>query len=81
MFFPTADRKLGERVMTAAKKDSESKTVRVKQVRSGIGHPKNQKATLECLGLGKLGKVKELPANAGVLGMIRTVSHLVEVQD
>ena len=54
-------------------------TVKVKQVRSGIGFERNQKETLRSLGLRKLNQVVELPDNAAVRGMIYTVRHLVEV--
>jgi large subunit ribosomal protein L30 len=54
-------------------------TVKVKQVRSGIGFERNQKETLRSLGLRKLNQVVELPDNPAVRGMIYTVRHLVEV--
>ena len=60
-----------------AKKDS--KTVKVKQIRSGIGFQQNQKDTLRSLGLRKLNQVVELPDNPAVRGMIYAVRHLVEV--
>lgn len=55
-------------------------TIKVKQVRSAIGRTKNQKLTLEALGLKKLHQVVEHEATPAILGMIATVSHLVEVQ-
>lgn len=54
--------------------------IKVKQVRSAIGRPKNQKRTLEALGFRKLHQVVEHEDNPTIQGMIRTVSHLVEVQ-
>jgi large subunit ribosomal protein L30 len=54
-------------------------TLRVRQVRSGIGFDKTQKATLRALGLGRIGRERELPDNAQVRGMIFKVSHLVDV--
>lgn len=56
------------------------KKIRVKQTRSGIGHPKRQKETLRALGLGRIGRVVEHKEEASVLGMVRAVSHLVEVE-
>ena len=56
-----------------------AKTVKVKQIRSGIGFQKNQKETLRSLGLRKLNQVVELPDNPAVRGMIYAVRHLVEV--
>ncbi|EKB57023.1 50S ribosomal protein L30 [Bergeyella zoohelcum] len=55
-------------------------TIKVKQVRSAIGRTKNQKLTLEALGLKKLHQVVEHEATPAILGMIATVNHLVEVQ-
>lgn len=54
-------------------------TVKVKQIRSGIGFERNQKETLRSLGLRRLNQVVELPDNPAVRGMIYTVRHLVEV--
>lgn len=55
-------------------------TIRVKQVRSAIGRTKTQKRTLEALGLKKLHQIVEHEATPSVLGMIASISHLVEVQ-
>jgi large subunit ribosomal protein L30 len=54
--------------------------LRVKQIRSGIGFNKKQKATLRALGLGAIGKVRSHPDNPQIRGMISTVSHLVAVE-
>lgn len=56
-------------------------TIKVKQVRSRIGAPKDQKRTLDSLGLTKMNKVVEHEATPSVLGMINKVKHLVEVID
>lgn len=55
-------------------------TIKVKQVRSAIGRTKDQKATLEALGLKKLNQVVEHEATPSILGMVAAVRHLVEVQ-
>ncbi|MEZ4906954.1 MAG: 50S ribosomal protein L30 [Saprospiraceae bacterium] len=55
--------------------------VRIKQVRSSIGHPKNQKDTLIALGLRKIGKSVEKEVNPQIQGMINKVSHLVSVEE
>jgi large subunit ribosomal protein L30 len=57
-----------------------SGTLRVTQVKSGIGFNKTQKATLRALGLEKLHRVRTLPDNPQVRGMIARVSHLVRVE-
>ena len=53
----------------------------VKQVRSQIGRVPGTKRTLQALGLGRIGKSRELPANVAVLGMIARLDHLLEVTD
>ena len=57
------------------------KTLRVRQVKSPIGFEKSQRATLEAMGLARIGRVRELPDNPAVRGMITKVSHLVEVEE
>ena len=57
------------------------KRIRVKQVRSQIRRPKNQKLTLEALGLRKMNQVVEHDATPSVLGMVKTVNHLVSVEE
>ena len=54
-------------------------TIKIKQVRSRIRCPKDQKAALDALGLKKLNRVVELPSNEAVLGHLKKVRHLVEV--
>ncbi len=56
------------------------KTVKVTQVHSPIGRPKDQRATLIGLGLNKLDRTRELEDTPAVRGMIRKVSHLVRVE-
>jgi len=53
----------------------------VKQVRSKINCPLNQKRTLEALGLRKMGQVVEHDANPAILGMVNKVKHLVSVEE
>ncbi|HPW89687.1 MAG: 50S ribosomal protein L30 [Kaistella sp.] len=54
--------------------------IQVKQVKSAIGRTKTQKRTLEALGLKKLHQIVEHDDSPAILGMVRAVSHLVEVQ-
>lgn len=54
-------------------------TIKVKQVKSRIRVPQDQKRTLDSLGLKKMNAVVELEDNASVRGMITKVHHLVEV--
>lgn len=55
--------------------------LRIKQVRSSIGCPKDQGATLHALGLRKMGAVTEKDDTPSVRGMIFKVKHLVEVEE
>lgn len=57
------------------------KTIKVRQTGSSARRPKEQRATLVGLGLGKIGRVRELEDTPSVRGMISAVSHLVEVVD
>jgi large subunit ribosomal protein L30 len=52
----------------------------VRQVKSGIGFDRTQKATLRALGLGRIGKSRRHPDNPQIRGMIATVPHLVVVE-
>jgi large subunit ribosomal protein L30 len=63
----------------SAKKAEQTKKLRVKQVRSGIGCPREMRETLKALGLGKMHRVAERPDTKEVRGMIAKIPHLVEV--
>lgn len=54
--------------------------IRIKQVRSGIKCPANQKLNLKALGFRKLNQVVEVEATPQILGMVRKVQHLVIVE-
>ena len=56
-----------------------NKTIKVRRVGSPIRRESNQRATLNGLGLTRANKVVELEDTPAVQGMIRKVSHLVEV--
>ena len=53
--------------------------LKVKLVKSTIGCKKDQIATVESLGLHKVGDVKVQPDNAQTRGKINKVSHLVKI--
>jgi len=53
--------------------------IKIKQVRSRIGRPKDQRRTLDALGLRKMNAVVEHNATPQILGMINKVSHLINV--
>lgn len=54
--------------------------IKVTQIRSQIKRPKNQKLTLEALGLTKNHKTVEHEESPQILGMINKVKHLVRVE-
>ena len=54
-------------------------TIKVKQVKSRIGAPVDQKRTLLALGLHKISQVVEIENTPSNLGMVRKVHHLVEI--
>lgn len=54
-------------------------TLIVRQTGSSIRRPKDQLQTLVGLGLGRVGKQRELEDTPSVRGMIAKVSHLVEI--
>ena len=55
------------------------KQVKITLVKSPIGCPKNQKAPVKALGLGKIGSSVVKCDNEQIRGMIKTVAHLVSV--
>jgi len=57
------------------------KTLRVKYVKSCIGYSQRQKGTIRALGLKRLGDVVEVEDNDVMRGMLRKVSHLVQVEE
>ncbi len=54
-------------------------TIKIKQVKSRIGAPADQKRTLDALGLRKLNRVVEHVDTPSIQGMITKVKHLVRV--
>ena len=62
----------GDRVMA---------TLKVRQIRSGVGGRQNQRATLRTLGLKRIGDESVREDRPEVRGMIKTVAHLVTVEE
>lgn len=52
----------------------------VRQTRSANRQQGKHLQTLRALGLGRIGKQKEQTANPSVMGMIKSVCHLVEIE-
>ncbi len=75
-------RKAGAFQLNEYLKDKEENimsVIKIKQVKSRIGAPKDQKRTLDALGLKKLNSVVEHEENAAILGMVNKVKHLVKI--
>jgi len=53
--------------------------VKIKQIRSKINRPVDQKKTLEALGLKKIGQVVEHEMTPSIEGMINKVKHLITI--
>ena len=58
-----------------------AKKIVITQVKSAINKPKDQKATLEALGLKKLNRPLEKEASPQVRGMVNKVRHLLTVEE
>ncbi|NOQ74384.1 MAG: 50S ribosomal protein L30 [Crocinitomix sp.] len=54
-------------------------TIKIKQVKSAINRPKDQKRTIEALGFRKLNQIIEKEATPQVMGMVSKVSHMLEI--
>ena len=54
-------------------------TIIVKQKRGLVHRPESQRKVVLALGLGRIGKTKEINDTPAVRGMIAKVAHLVEV--
>jgi len=57
------------------------KTLRITQVRSAIGLPKDQKATVRALGLKRMNHTVEQADTPVIRGMVFKVKHLVRVEE
>jgi large subunit ribosomal protein L30 len=55
--------------------------IKITKRKSAINRTKNQKLTLEALGLKKIGQTVEHDATPNILGMVRKVNHLVSVEE
>jgi large subunit ribosomal protein L30 len=55
--------------------------IKIKQVRSAIKRPADQKATIKALGFKRLNHVVEKEGSPQILGMINKVKHLIQIVD
>ena len=60
---------------------TKSAKLKVTQIGSPIGRPKDQRATLIGLGLNKMHRSRLLDDSSAIRGMIDKVHHLVRVED
>ncbi len=54
-------------------------TIKIKQVRSAIKRPADQKATIKALGFRRLNQVIEKEVTPQIMGMANKVKHLIQV--
>jgi large subunit ribosomal protein L30 len=59
--------------------EADARELRVKQIRSTIGHPETMRRTLQALGLRHHQPVVRIANTASARGMLYTVRHLIEV--
>ena len=64
-----------------AKKNSEARKVRITLVKSPIGFDRTQAATVQGMGLRRIGHSVDLVDTPATRGMILKVRHLVTVQE
>jgi large subunit ribosomal protein L30 len=62
-------------------KKIEAKTIKVTLVRSPIGFPEPQKATVRALGLRRLHQTVEQPDTPALRGMLAKVIHMVRIEE
>jgi large subunit ribosomal protein L30 len=55
--------------------------IKITQTKSIIDRPKDQKATITALGLGRISKCVVVENTPQIAGMVNKVSHLVKVEE
>lgn len=55
--------------------------IKIKQIRSRIGRPKDQKRTLDALGLRKMHQIVEHNLTPQIQGMLNKINHLIKIID
>jgi large subunit ribosomal protein L30 len=56
-------------------------TLRITQIKSKVSEKQNQRDTLRSLGLKRIGSTVERPDTTQNRGYVRTVAHLVKVEE
>jgi len=54
--------------------------IRITQIKSVIDRSERQKRTIQALGLRKINHTVEVEATPAIIGMVRTVNHLVAIE-
>ena len=62
-------------------KKTEAKTIKVTLVRSPIGFPEPQKATVRALGLRRMHQTVEQPDTPVLRGMLAKVIHMLRIEE
>lgn len=57
------------------------KKIKITQVKSAVDRPMRQKRSLQALGLRKMHQTVEHEATPQILGIVDSISHLVEVEE
>ena len=60
---------------------NQGKTLRVTWVRSSIGYPKDQKATIKAIGFRRLNQTLELADSPQLRGQIFKVKHMLKIEE
>ncbi len=63
------------------KETTSPKTLRITWVKSDIGFPKDQKATVKALGLRRLHQTVEHTDTPALRGMVNKIIHLLKIEE
>ncbi len=55
--------------------------IKITQIKSVIDRNERQKLTMKALGLRKISQSVEVEANPAIIGMVRSVNHLVAIEN
>lgn len=61
--------------------NASDRRIRITQVKSAIGYDRRQRATLRGLGIRRMHQTVELEDTPAVRGMIRSIPHLLKVEE
>jgi large subunit ribosomal protein L30 len=61
--------------------DNKMAKIKITQVKSVIDRSERQKLTMKALGLRKISQSVEVEATDSIVGMVRSVNHLVAVEN